>query len=106
MEEKAKRPMRKSAAKRPMREAAAKRSMQRSMRKADKDMSAEKRSVRKAARKADKDTSSKLAALRKENKELKAQLKGSGAKKGEGDMGKKESMKERMERLRNMRKKK
>jgi hypothetical protein len=80
MEEKAKRSMRKPAAK-----PAAKKPM---------------------AKSGAKDMSSKLTALRKENRELKAQLKGSGAKKGAGDMGKKESMKDRMERLRNMRKKK
>lgn len=52
------------------------------------------------------DMSSKLSALRKENKELKAQLKGSGGKKGADETGKKESMKEKMDRLRSMRKKK
>ena len=52
------------------------------------------------------DMASKLSALRKENKELKAQLKGSGGKKGAGETGKKESMKEKMDRLRSMRKKK
>ena len=80
MEEKAKRSMRKPAAK-----PAAKKPM---------------------AKSGAKDMSSKLTALRKENRELKAQLKSSGAKKGTGDMGKKESMKEKMDRLRSMRKKK
>jgi|TARA_S200002703_G_scaffold60984_1_gene52866 hypothetical protein len=54
------------------------------------------------------DMTSKLNALRKENRELKAQLKGGPAKKGassSSDSGKKESMKEKMERLRSMRKK-
>ena len=85
MEGKAKRPMRKSTAKRAMGKPSANKP---------------------APKSGSKDMSSKLSALRKENKELKAQLKGSGAKKEKGDMGKKESMKERMERLRNMRKKK
>ena len=49
---------------------------------------------------------SKLSTLRKENKELKAQLKGSGGKKGADETSKKESMKEKMDRLRSMRKKK
>lgn len=66
-----------------------------------------KRPMRKSSAKpGSNDMTSKLKALRKENRELKTQLKGSGSKKGTNETGKKEFMKEKMERLRNMRKKK